>query len=453
MRKKFISAMCVGAVALIGVGAGCMALPLRKAVADYSYQETQNGVILTQVNKAVDGNLVLPSEIDGKAVVEIGSGIFDEVCSITSLTVPQSVQKIAFGAFSGMKYLEELIIPFVGGSANAVGAEKTLGYVFGDTAGSGAYTLQQYSETESAVYYLPYSLSKINVQGGSLGYGSFYGCKSLQTVTMSASITEIPAYAFRGTTALETVVLPDSTVTIGEKAFYNSSLKTINLDKVQTIEASAFVNTKLTNLTLTNVQTIGNQAFSGVEKLSALSLGDCLTAIGDYAFAYCSLLKEVNLPASVASVGKGAFYQNLRLAAVNYSGMNLISEDGVLYNADKTQLIVYPAGKTGASFTLPATVRSICENAFNGNKSLKTITVNAETQEIGYAAFSACPSLTSLNVYFHGASASATGAQALLGYVFGETPFEGCKIEKATVEGVTYYYCLPANVTVTVLSV
>jgi hypothetical protein len=48
---------------------------------------------------------------------------------------------------------------------------------------------------------------------------------------------------------------------------------------------------------------------------------------------------------------------------VDAGNSNYISEDGVLFNKDKTMLIVCPRGKTG-SYTIPNSITSIDEGFF-----------------------------------------------------------------------------------------
>ena len=418
----------------------------------YSYMEVENGISIIKVRETTDNSISVPEKIDGKTVVKIESGAFTTAPHITELTIPQTVKTIDFGALSGLKYLETLTIPFVGSSADATGMKKTLGYMFGDITGTGAYTLQVYSETESKGFYLPYQLKTVTVQGGTLGYGSFSNCDMLETVTIeSNAVTEIPPYTFKSTTAMQTVVLPSETVKIGDKAFYRSSVKTINLDNISQIGDESFVEAQINSLDISSTVTIGNKAFYGLNKLTNITFSEELQSIGEYAFAHCSLLKDVEIPANVSNIGKGVFYQNNRLETITYTGENFVSDEQVLYNADKTRLIVYPAGKTGSSFTVPASVTHIEEHAFNGNKFLKSITVSSETQTIGYGAFSACPSLSALSVYFYGVSDDATGEQALQGYVLGEASFEGSVTQTETVDGKTYYYCWPDNLIITLV--
>ena len=71
------------------------------------------------------------------------------------------------------------------------------------------------------------------------------------------------------------------------------------------------------------------------------------------------------------SIGRNAFdSENLANISVSAENGNYSSEDGVLYNKEKTALVRYPAAKSDASFTTPRSVATIDENAFRYNKIL-----------------------------------------------------------------------------------
>lgn len=416
-------------------------------VADYVYTESNGGVSIIEAPIVSDKVISVPEEIDGKAVVGISSGAFEKNKDLKTLTIPDTVTEIEAGALSGMEKLEELNIPFVGRSKDAVGEEKLFGYIFGTVSGTGSYTLQNYSATESKGFYIPHSLKTVTVSGGNLGYGSFFGCKNLENVTLGEEIVNIPDYSFRGTINLKNITLNGQIAQVGDCAFYNSAITEIDLSKVTAIGKNAFTNTALNSANLSSAISIGEKGFSGTQ-LKELTFGENLSSIGDYAFAYNYFLTEVNLPSSLTEIGVGVFYQNKRLTAVNCSGDNFTSDAGVLYTSDKTKLIVYPTAKRSTEFTVPNSVNIIYENAFNGNVFLKTVTVGDSVSEIGYSAFSGCAVLRTLNLKFKGASASATGVKASLGYIFGENYFEGCKITTETIDGVVYNFCLPKNLSV-----
>jgi hypothetical protein len=74
------------------------------------------------------------------------------------------------------------------------------------------------------------------------------------------------------------------------------------------------------------------------------------------------------------------------------------SADGVLFNRSGTALLVYPAGKTASSYSIPAGVQSIGEGAFSGCKNLTAITVPSSVTLIGPAAFYGCAALSAITV-------------------------------------------------------
>ena len=111
---------------------------------------------------------------------------------------------------------------------------------------------------------------------------------------------------------------------------------------------------------------------------TAVTLDNDLTSISPYAF-YGKSISTINIPASVTSIGTFAFGNCTSLTAITVEGSNFSSENGVLYNNDKTTLICYPAGKMDEGYTLPATVSAITEGAFAYNTYLTTISVASDT--------------------------------------------------------------------------
>jgi hypothetical protein len=74
------------------------------------------------------------------------------------------------------------------------------------------------------------------------------------------------------------------------------------------------------------------------------------------------------------------------------------SEDGVLFNKSKTEIIRYPIGKTGSTYNIPNSVTTIGNGAFSSCSSLTSITIPNSVTSIGYGAFRDCSSLTSITV-------------------------------------------------------
>ncbi|MCD7902842.1 MAG: leucine-rich repeat protein [Oscillospiraceae bacterium] len=127
-----------------------------------------------------------------------------------------------------------------------------------------------------------------------------------------------------------------------------------------------------------------------------------VTNIGSNAFEGCSSLTSVVIPDSVIYLwaNEWAYEGCSSLAEILVSAGNIAysSENGVLFNKDKTELICYPAGKTETSYEIPDNVASICEEAFCGCNSLTSMTIPDSVTSIGSYAFEGCSSLTSITI-------------------------------------------------------
>ena len=121
------------------------------------------------------------------------------------------------------------------------------------------------------------------------------------------------------------------------------------------------------NSEIYSVTSIGSSAFNGCSGLTSVTIPNSVTSIGSGAFYDCSGLTSVTIPNSVTSIGEGAFNSCSRLTEILVSSNNdeFSSENGVLYNKDKTTLIKYPAGKKDTSYTIPNSVTSIGSRAFD----------------------------------------------------------------------------------------
>jgi outer membrane protein assembly factor BamB/citrate lyase synthetase len=139
--------------------------------------------------------------------------------------------------------------------------------------------------------------------------------------------------------------------------------------------------------------------------------GKPVTSIGNFAFFDCSSLTSVRIPDSVTSIGYAAFSGaasigddwavegciSLTSIEVGKGNTEYSSEDGVLFNENKTVLIQFPAGKSG-HYTIPDSVTSIEDSAFYYCSSLTSVTIPDSVTSIGVYPFLGCSSLTSIEV-------------------------------------------------------
>ena len=119
--------------------------------------------------------------------------------------------------------------------------------------------------------------------------------------------------------------------------------------------------------------------------------------IGNDAFRNCNLIKSIILPDSVTNIGDNAFYGCSKLAIVTINENNSVyaSQDGILYNKEKTQFVYIPNALSGA-ITIPDGITSIDSSAFENRRSITSVTLPDSVTSIGDSAFSDCRSLTSI---------------------------------------------------------
>ena len=101
-------------------------------------------------------------------------------------------------------------------------------------------------------------------------------------------VEEIASHAFIGADKLKDIVLPESLELIGESAFEDAGLTSLNIPD--------------------NVTSIGERAFHSCYKLTSVSFGQGIEEVGSYAFDYCSaLVLDAPLPDSLEVIGDYAF--------------------------------------------------------------------------------------------------------------------------------------------------
>ena len=169
---------------------------------------------------------------------------------------------------------------------------------------------------------------------------------------------------------------------------------------VVSIEGMAFYECRnLTSVTIPNsVTSIGGKAFFGCIGLTSVTIGNSVTSIGYMAFNSCRSLTSITIPSSVDSIRSGAFNYCSNLSSINVASGNThySSIDGVLYNYVQDTLIQCPCAKT--SITIPNSVTSIGDHAFNNCRNLTSITIPSNITSIGKEAFYGCTGLTSITI-------------------------------------------------------
>ena len=333
-------------------------------------------------------------------ITSIGSRVFENCTSLTSITIPNSVTRIDSRAFSDCTSLTSITIP---DSVTRIGE-----FTF-----SGCESLKSITIPDSVTRIGEFtfsgceSLKSITIPDGIewICQHTFARCTSLTSVIIPDSVTSIDTSAFSDCTSLKSITIPDSVTSIDSSAFKDcKSLTSIKIpDSVTSIESSTFENcTSLTSIAIPNsVTSIESSAFYGCKSLTSVTIPDSVTSIGDYTFDYCTSLASVTIPDSVTRIGEGAFGST--------SLTSITIPDGVTSIGDYT----FASCTSLTSITIPDSVTSIGEGAFRDCTNLTSITIPDSVASIEKRAFRDCTNLTSITIPDSIAS-------------IGESTFENC---------------------------
>ncbi len=156
-----------------------------------------------------------------------------------------------------------------------------------------------------------------------------------------------------------------------------------------------------------NVTEIGAEAFKGCTALKTAVLNKGLEAIGDRAF-YGTRITSLTLPSTVETADSESFYGMKSLAeiSVNEESNTFVTRGGVLLTADKSTLILYPAAKSGTTYTVYEDVTTIQKHAF-ANVGLTGIAISKNVTSIEPDAFDNASALSSITVASGNAAYSA----------------------------------------------
>lgn len=366
-------------------------------ISEYAYQETTSTV-------DEDGTLVIP-----EGITTIGREAFRKANGIKKIQFPSSLVSIESYAFSECSNLTEVVIP-----------DGVIS--IGDSAFRGCASLKKVVVPSSVVdlgnyaFISCFALEEADV-ACDIGYRMFDGCDKLKNLTLGNTVTAIGDYAFNGCDSLERVVLPSSLTNVGEvpaigrEAFRDcKKLESVafaeNYNQI-TIGEWAFsgcINlskvvfpSNLVNMDAVNKVNcaIGAYSFAGCTSLTELIGLEILEGIGDYAFSNTGLT-SIYIPATLSVFGASPFL-GCKLQSVELMDGNntLMQQDGAIYDAAMTTLMLFPLGYDG-DVTIPESVIALNDGVFAGSM-IRSITLSAGLREVSANAFDGCVNLKKVN--------------------------------------------------------
>ena len=169
--------------------------------------------------------------------------------------------------------------------------------------------------------------------------------------------------------------------------------------KVTSIDDMVFYGATINSLFLPEgIRSIGEECFADAEFNCPISLPDSLRIIEESAFFGVQCIGKLFIPALCTTIEDGAFgvVYGLQRFDVDTANRAYSSQDGVLYNKDKTKLIQCPVEKQGV-FAIPSGVETIRSCAFAQSK-LDSIIISSSVSRIEACAFSQCTRLRSMYI-------------------------------------------------------
>ncbi len=341
-----------------------------------------------------DTAVVIPSEMLGLPVVEIGANAFENCKGICSISMPDTVVRIGDSAFFLCESLQEIQL------------SSSLAWL-GDSAFGDCYALESIvlpeglSSVGANLFFQCTSLKNVTLPESltELGLGMFTVCRALQTVTLPTGMTAIPEGLFEGCEALIQITIPAGVTSIGKYAFMNTGLTELILpNQLALIDECAFLASDLETLMLpVTMKEIASEAFRE-SNLKHITLNEGLTRIGEEAF-YGSKLESIVIPSTVTELGEGCFdaCSNLKVIDVAEGNTAYCAADQLLFNADKRVLLLSVPANSG-TVRIPASVRAIAQGAFRNNAQITEVIFEGKLETLGDACFAGCSGLTRITI-------------------------------------------------------
>ena len=316
---------------------------------------TNNDAISVVKYTGSGGAVVIPDTIHGFPVTEIANDAFHRHTNLTSVVIPNGVTSIRKSLFDGCRALTSVTLP------DSVTSIEDFAFKF---------------------------------------------CGNLTNVTIPNRVARIGTSAFHGCASLSGVTIPSSVISIGSVVFSGC----IKLTSI-TVDAKNPVYSSDDGVLFNKEKTCLISCPGGKEGRYTVPGG--VIGIGPLAFHGSTSLTSITIPASVESISPSAFSSCMGLIFITVDMANAAysSDDGVLFNKEKTALVCCPSRRYG-SYAIPDGVTSVGNSAFAGCKGLVRLIVPAGVTTIGGGAFQGCLGLTS--VCFEG-HAPALGPSAFLG--------------------------------------
>lgn len=416
---------------------------------------TYRGTSYSQYKNEYEGVVNIPESVEYNGttyrVTVIGGSAFNGCSRITTVVIPNGIESIALYAFSGCSGLTSIYIPssvifiadgefsdcdnlssIIVESANPIYDSRNNCNALIETStntllkGCGNTILPN---TVTAIGYRAFyrckELTSITIPSNikTIGEGSFAACSNLSSVTIEEGATKIAYSAFQVCGSLTSVTIPNSVETIGGLAFMGcGKLEKISFGNgLSVIGERAFEGTQWVNNQPDGMVYAGNVVYiykGDMPKDAEIVLKDGATGIAGEAFKYSVNLTSITIPASVKSIGYQAFEgcSGLRKVIIDDVGAWAAISFFMGQYSNPLYLAKHLYNRENKEITeivIPEGVTAISNNAFNYCVSVTSVSIPNSVTSIGESAFEGCTGLVSFS--------NSSNLQAI-----GRYSFSGC---------------------------
>lgn len=366
-------------------------------------------------------DLILPESIK-----IIGSRAFSNNKITRSLNINEDLESLGSYAFSSTMFKEVLIDEYSS-------LEKILEFTFYNSKNQKISLPNTITEIERFAFRnssVEEIISK-SLELKIIGDYAFDQAANIKTINLGNKLISLGRYAFSETASLVEINIPNTLEVINKFTFLRSNINYLNIEEesnLSLIDDSSFKDSKLVRITLPNsLIKLGIDAFMNTSQLESINLPSSIEFIGSQIFTNSAInevvidndfslerfsssmfsntynLKDFTIPDSIKLLDNGQFFnsaieylhipkniefisdtaianmRNLVEVTVDLENEYYKSIDGILYNFNLDNLIVYPSKKEGLEFIIDSSINKVYAQAFR-NTQLERIVFDDDSQ-------------------------------------------------------------------------
>ena len=326
-------------------------------------------------------------------LTDIGTSAFANNSPLNNVVIPENITEIKNSVFGGCWNLSNVVLPEkltkIGDYAFSRCGIQELNSEFFPTT---LTEIGDYAFSYHEIYGRTAVLKKVVLPNNIkiLGNGCFADQKSLESITFSSGMAEIPNSVCGGCSHLVKVVIPNSITKIGGGAFSGTTLLShIDLpSSVTEIGTQAFSASGLISFTFPpNVEVVTSSVLGSCVYLEEVNFSDKTKIIKSSVFSGCKSLRKIDIPNSVETIEGSLGYTCEKLEEINMSGCKVKKLDGTFRTLTYLKKV-----------TLPKSLTEIGNSSFSGCSSLENITLPDSLETIGIQSFYGCTSLSKIEL-------------------------------------------------------